>query len=137
VYRLKRAHPELFVSINGGIKTFEDIDEHRPHVDEVMIGRAAYDDPYLFAEVDRRYYGASTPVPTRHQIVESMYPYIDRIIAEGGRLHQVTRHMLGLFTGQRGARAFKRHLSENATKKTATTATLADALAKVPVEVAA
>lgn len=128
VYRLKRERPTLTIEINGGITTLAQVDEHLEHVDAVMIGRGAYDDPFMFAEVDRRYFGATTPIRTREEVVESMYPYIDRHIAAGGKLHQVTRHMLGLFAGQRGARAFKRHLSTYATRPGATSATLADAL---------
>lgn len=132
VYRLKAEFPELTIEINGGITTLDEVDVHLAHVDAVMIGRAAYDNPYLFASVDRRYYGAKTPVLSRHEVVERMVPYVERQIAEGTRLHSVTRHMLGLFVGQRGARAFKRHLSENATKKDATAQTLLDAVALVP-----
>ncbi len=132
VYRLKAAFPELTIEINGGIKTLDEVDAHLDHVDAVMIGRAAYDDPYLFAEVDRRYYGDPAPIPTRHEVVERMVPYVERVVASGARLHQVTRHMLGLFVGQRGARAFKRHLSENATRREASAQTLLDAVALVP-----
>ena len=114
VHRLKQAHPELEIVINGGIVTLDDAEAHLARVDGVMLGRAAYHTPYLLAEVDRRFYGAASPVPTRGEVLERFLPYVERKLGEGVRLHQMTRHILGLFQGQPGARAFRRHLSERA-----------------------
>ena len=97
-----------------------DLDEathHLSHVDGVMLGRAAYHDPYMLAEVDQRFFADHHPVPTRHDIIDAMLPYIDRERAKGTPLAAITRHMLGLMNGQKGARAWRRHLSENAHKK--------------------
>lgn len=114
VYRLKQAHDELEIVINGGIATLADAERHLTHVDGVMLGRAAYHDPYLLAEVDNRFFGAPSPVPTRAQVLERFMPYVERQLAQGQRLHRITRHMLGLFQGQPGARAFRRRLSGEA-----------------------
>ena len=114
VHRLKQAHPELEIVINGGIATLDDAEAHLRRVDGVMLGRAAYHTPYLLAEVDRRLYGAASPAPTRGEALERFLPYVERKLGEGVRLHQMTRHILGLFQGQPGARAFRRHLSERA-----------------------
>ncbi|MGI9384390.1 MAG: tRNA dihydrouridine(20/20a) synthase DusA [Methyloligellaceae bacterium] len=116
VYRLKQAYGGLEIVINGGIGTLEDAERHLMRVDGVMLGRAAYNNPYLLAEADRRFFGASTPVPSRRQVLERFMPYVERQLVLGIRLHQVTRHILGLFQGQPGARAFRRHLSEQAVK---------------------
>ncbi|NEZ58604.1 tRNA dihydrouridine(20/20a) synthase DusA [Adonisia turfae] len=112
VYRLKQEHPELWIEINGGIKTLEEADTHLQQVDAVMIGRAAYDTPYLFAVADRDIYAANAPL-TRHQIVTAMLPYIARWTEQGTKLHSITRHMLQLFHGQPGSRAWKRHLTDH------------------------
>ena len=114
VHRLKQAYPELEIVINGGIATLDDAEAHLARVDGVMLGRAAYHTPYLLAEVDRRFYGAASPAPTRGEVLERFLPYVERKLGEGVRLHQMTRHILGLFQGQPGARAFRRHLSERA-----------------------
>ncbi|MEL7367470.1 MAG: tRNA dihydrouridine(20/20a) synthase DusA [Myxococcota bacterium] len=132
VYRLKQERPDLEIEINGGITRVDAVNEHLEQVDAVMIGRAAYDDPYLFAEADRRFYGEDTPVPSRHEVVRALVPYAEQWVVEGGRLHSLTRHILGLFTGQPGARAFRRHLSEHGPRPGASATTLLDALARVP-----
>ena len=114
VYRLKEEKPELSVSINGGIKTFEDMQQQLTHVDGVMIGREAYHNPYILAEVDRLIYKkAEAEVKSREQIVLQMCDYIDSEISQGVALHSISRHMLGLFQGQRGARIWRRYISEN------------------------
>ena len=115
VHRLKQRHPDLTVVINGGFATLDEAALQLEMVDGVMLGRAAYQTPYLLADVDRRLYGAATAKPTRRQVIEAMLPYIERHIASGGRLNNVVRHMLGLYHGEAGARAFRRYLSENAT----------------------
>ncbi|MEZ6187644.1 MAG: tRNA dihydrouridine(20/20a) synthase DusA [Planctomycetota bacterium] len=113
VYRLKREFPELEVEINGGITSLDQAAEHLEHVDGVMIGRAAYREPYLFAEADRRFFADETPPHTREAIVEVMQDYLARWTAQGTRPQHVVRHLLTLFAGQPGARRWKRFLSEN------------------------
>ena len=96
-----------------------------------MLGRAAYHDPYLLAEVDRRAFGETTPVPSRAEALERFMPYVEARLAEGVRLHAMTRHVLGLFQGQPGARAFRRHLSERAVRPGAGAEVLREALGLV------
>lgn len=114
VYRLKRDFPHLQIEINGGIKSLQDVEAHLEHVDAVMVGRAAYEDPMLFADADRRFYGVAPPSLSRVEVVESMLPYIERVMAEGAKLHYVSRHLLNLFRGCRGGRRWRQLLSENA-----------------------
>jgi tRNA-dihydrouridine synthase A len=122
VFRLKAAHPHLTIVLNGGIATLDEAEAHLPHVDGVMLGRAAYQTPWLLAEVDRRVFGSGEPPPTRRAVLEGMIPYIEAHLAsshiEGansntGRLNNICRHMLGIYHGQPGARAFRRHISEH------------------------
>lgn len=135
VYRLKTDFPELIVEINGGVKTHDEIREHLKHVDAVMIGRAAYDDPFLFAEMDSRYFDeTSDPYTDRHSAIEAMYPYIEAQRSKDVRLSHITRHLLALFNGMPGARRWRRHLSENAVKEGAGVEVLQQALALVPRE---
>ncbi|QSQ18924.1 tRNA dihydrouridine(20/20a) synthase DusA [Pyxidicoccus parkwayensis] len=131
VYRLKSEFPHLDISINGGIKTLDAAAEHLKHVDGVMMGRAVYESPYLLAEADRRFFGAQEAPPERHAVVEAMLPYVERRMSQGAPLGAITRHMLGLFQGLPGARAWRRHLSENAHKSGAGPEVLMAALAKV------
>jgi len=111
VYRLKAAHPELTIVINGGIRSLDEAEEHLRHVDGVMVGRAAYQTPYLLADVDRRFFDSKEPPITRLAAIERLKPYIEKHLARGGRLNNVTRHILGLYHGEPGARMFRRHLS--------------------------
>jgi tRNA-dihydrouridine synthase A len=113
VYRLKTERPELHISINGGIETLDDTSSHLDHVDGVMLGRAAYQNPYVLADVDQRFYGSEEPVRSRYEIIEAYLPYIEREIVAGTHLIGITRHILGLFNGLPGARAWRRYLSEN------------------------
>jgi tRNA-dihydrouridine synthase A len=131
VYRLKSEFPHLDISINGGIKTMDAAADHLKHVDGVMMGRAVYENPYLLAEADRRFFGAQEAPPERHAVVEAMLPYVERRMRQGAPLGAITRHMLGLFQGLPGARAWRRHLSENAHKSGAGPEVLVAALAKV------
>ena len=131
VYRLKQDFRDLFIEINGGITTIEQIRHHLEFVDAVMIGRAAYDRPYLFATVDRDFYGQSTPIPTRQQIVEAMLPYIEYWVKNGVKLNSISRHMLQLFAGQAGTKTWKRYISEHAYLPNADATTISTALAKV------
>jgi tRNA-dihydrouridine synthase A len=131
VYRLKVARPDLTIVINGGINTLVEAKGHLAHVDGVMLGRAAYQTPYLLAEVDREIFGAATRPPTRADVIAEMLPYIEAHLARGGRLNNVVRHMLGLYHGVSGARAFRRHLSENAPRSAAPLDVLREAVALV------
>ena len=114
VYRMKARRPDLTVIVNGGIGSFSEAEEHLTHVDGVMLGRAAYQDPYILAEVDRRLFGKDEPAPSRLDVLDSFMPYVEAELARGVRLNQMTRHILGLFHGQPRARAFRRVLAENA-----------------------
>ncbi len=112
VYRLKRDRPDLQIEINGHIETLAQIDDHLSRVDAVMIGRAAYDNPWLFADVDARYFGAAPgSLSTRRDVVEQMLPYLAEWHAAGWPARNVVRHMLGLFAFQPGTRKFKQALS--------------------------
>jgi len=115
VYQLKREFPDLNIVLNGGIATTEQALAHLAHVDGVMIGRKAYHEPYFLAELEGALFEHDDwHAPSRHQLVESMIPYIERQLTRGVALHNITRHLLGLFAGQPGARAWRRHLSEYA-----------------------
>jgi tRNA-dihydrouridine synthase A len=131
VWRLKARHPELSIVINGGIADLDEAAAHLQHVDGVMLGRAAYQTPYILAEVDRRFFEPTAAVPTRAAAIEGMLPYIERHLASGGRLNNVVRHMLGLYHGEPRARAFRRHLSERAVREGAGIAILLEALSMV------
>lgn len=130
VYRLKRDFPQLSIIINGGIVDLEAVEGHLAHVNGVMLGRAAYQNPYLLAEVDRRLFGGPPP-PERRTVVEELLPYIERQLAHGVRLQAVVRHVLGLYQGQPGARHWRRHLSENAHRHGAGTEVVVKALNRV------
>jgi len=127
VYALKSARPQLNIIVNGGIETLEQAETHLAHVDGVMMGRAAYQMPAMLAEVDARFFGG----PQR-DVSEAVGAYVDYIAArlqQGVPLNAMTKHMLGLFHGQPGARAFRRHLSEHACRKAVGLGVLRDALA--------
>jgi tRNA-dihydrouridine synthase A len=111
VHRLKRDFPELEIVVNGGIATLEDVDAQLAAVDGVMLGRAAYQDPWLLSAFDARYFAEQGALKTRREVVEAIVPYAERHVAAGGSLRQITRHMLGLYHGQPGARAWRRALS--------------------------
>lgn len=129
VYRLKQDFPHLFIEINGGILTLDQAQAQRQRVDAAMIGRAAYDDPYLFALADSQIYGEETAPPDRHQVALAMLPYIDQAIKSGTRLHSISRHMLQLFANQPGSRRWKRYLTENSNKPGAGVEVIEGALA--------
>jgi tRNA-dihydrouridine synthase A len=128
VYRLKAARPELDVSINGGIASIEDSVRHLEQVDGVMMGRAAYKEPWRLLAVDPALFGVAAPFGTPKEAALAMIPYVEREMARGIRLHGITRHMLGLFTGVPGARMFRRHLSEEGVKSGAGIGVLREAL---------
>lgn len=131
VYRLKQARPDLPIGINGGIRTMAEVKEHLQHVDGVMLGRVAYQEPEILLQVDRELFGEEPPVADAFEAIAAYEPYIAARLAEGVRLHAMTRHMLGLFTGRPGARAYRRHLATEAIKSEADLQTLRDAVAHV------
>ena len=116
VYRLKARLPNRFIGINGGIHTLDEADAHLKHVDGAMLGRAAYHTPCVLADVDTRFYGAAARDFDAAALMDAMAVYAGRHIASGGKLGQVTRHMVGLFHGQKGARRFRQILSTDATR---------------------
>lgn len=132
VYQLKRDFPELEVMLNGGIRDLVQVDTAMQQVDGVMIGRQAYQQPYFLADIER-YLDPASVLPERREIVEQMIPYIERELAAGERLGRITRHMLGLFAGQPGARAWRRYLSEHAFRDIAGVDTVIAALEAIPV----
>ncbi|ELR98287.1 tRNA dihydrouridine(20/20a) synthase DusA [Gloeocapsa sp. PCC 73106] len=128
VHRLKRDFPHLYIEINGGITKLSEIQEQLELVDAVMIGRAAYDHPYFLATVDREIYGAQYKPPTRPEIVAQMLPYIENCLNSGFSLNSISRHLLHLFTGEPGSRAWKRYISEHAHLPQADARVIAQAL---------
>jgi len=131
VYRLKAAHPQLPIVLNGGIASVEQAAEHLRHLDGVMMGRAAYQEPWRLLAVDAQLFGAAAPPPDAKAAARALIPYIERELARGVRLHAITRHVLGLFRGVPGARAFRRHLATEAVKASADAETFCDALALI------
>ena len=114
VYRLKEDFPELEIVVNGGIGSLDEAERHLARVDGVMIGRSAYQTPYVLAEADRRFFGSADPVPTREGVARALLPYVEAQCAIGVPVKAITRHILGLFNGEPGARLWRRTLSETA-----------------------
>lgn len=131
VYRLKQDLPHLTVVINGGIQSLEQCKAHLHNVDGVMVGREAYQNPWMLVQVDELLFGTDKPAASRDAIISALLPYAERQLARGARLNHITRHILGLYQGVPGARKFRRHLSENAYRKDAGIAVLAEAHALV------
>ena len=127
VFRLKRDFPDFEIVINGGLADIDQVDDILRQVDGAMIGRQAYHQPYFLAELEKHFNPGWT-LPDRRAVVEQMLPYVDSVIATGVPLARVTRHMLGLFAGQPGARAWRRYISEHAHLHGAGTEVLSDAL---------
>ncbi len=132
VYKLKQLFPQLEILINGGITSLEQCQQHLQQVDGVMVGREAYHHPYVLADVDRLFYGSRRTPRTRHQVIDALVPYIEQQLALGAHLQHITRHILGLFHLQPGAKRFRRHLSENAWKPGAGIDTLIKAVELSP-----
>jgi tRNA-dihydrouridine synthase A len=132
VYRLKQALPTCVIEINGGIATLDQASEHLRYVDGVMIGRAAYDHPFLFALADQQCFADDNLAPTRRQVIEAMLPYAEDWTRRGLGAGRMLRHMLGLFAYQRVAKAWKRYLSEQIQQSVDAVAILAQALCVVP-----
>lgn len=131
VYQIKQAFPALEIIINGGITTLEQCQQHLQHVDGVMVGREAYHNPWLLAQVDPLLYGTPAPLESRQAALLAMLPYVQAQLDAGVPLGHISRHLLGLFQGMPGARAFRRLISENAHKPDAGVKLLRDALAKI------
>ncbi|MCC2113046.1 MAG: tRNA dihydrouridine(20/20a) synthase DusA, partial [Hyphomicrobiales bacterium] len=131
VYRLKAARPELPIIINGGIDSLDAAEEHLAHVDGVMLGRVAYKTPALLLDVDRRLFDCAPPLGTAEAVAEKMIGYIEAERARGTRPAAITRHMLGLFQGVPGARAWRRILTVESIREDADAGVLARALAAV------
>ena len=131
VYRLKAAHPRLEIVLNGGIADLDQALTHFPRVDGVMMGRAAYQEPWRLLAVDPVLFGEPTRFPSPKAAAEALAPYVERALERGVRLHAITRHVLGLFRGVPGARAFRRHLATEAVKSGADVATFRAALARI------
>src|ERR1700710_2840944 len=129
VYRLKAALPNVPIIINGGIGGLAEAKQHLGHVDGVMLGRAAYQEPWRLLSVDRELFGETAPHAAMKDVFEAMTPYIEDQLARGTRLHSMTRHFVGAFHGVPGARAFRRHLAENGVKPGAGVDVLRDAVA--------
>jgi tRNA-dihydrouridine synthase A len=131
VYRLKAAFPDVPVIINGGIAGLTEARAHLAHVDGVMLGRAAYQEPWRLLAADPELFGEASPHATMKDVFEAMMPYIERELARGTRLHAMTRHFVGAFHAVPGARAFRRHLAENGVRPGASVNVLRDAIALV------
>jgi len=129
VWALKASHPELEIIINGGIATLGSAQAQLAKVDGVAIGRSAYQNPYLLADVDRQLFGEKAPPPSRRAVLEALIPYAEAHLGRGGRLNNIVRHILGLYHGQPHARAFRRHLAQNAPRPGAGIEVLTESIA--------
>ncbi|MCF7364518.1 tRNA dihydrouridine(20/20a) synthase DusA [Vibrio diazotrophicus] len=131
-YQIKKDFSHLNIAINGGVKSLEEAKLHLAHLDGVMIGREAYQSPYILAEVDQQIFGLDAPVKKRSEVIFEMFPYIEQQLSQGAYLGHITRHMLGMFQSMPGARQWRRHISENAHKAGAGIEVVEAALAKIP-----
>jgi tRNA-dihydrouridine synthase A len=136
-YRLKAALPHVPVVINGGIASLEEAGAHLAHVDGVMLGRAAYQEPWRLLNVDPLLFGETAPHASMKDAFEAMMPYIERELSRGTRLHAITRHFVGAFHAVPGARAFRRHLAEQGVRTGAGVNVLRDAISLVQERAAA
>jgi tRNA-dihydrouridine synthase A len=135
VYRLKAAHPDLTIAINGGIRTAGEWTGHLDHVDGVMVGREAYQNPETLLSVDPLLFGKDAPHKDAFEVLVALEPYIARHLESGGRLHSITRHLVGFFTGRRGARLYRQHLANHCVGESATLADFQAAIAHVSREI--
>ncbi|WP_091349765.1 tRNA dihydrouridine(20/20a) synthase DusA [Gilliamella bombicola] len=117
VYQLKQDYPDLTIAINGGIKTIDEIKYHLQYVDGVMVGREAYQNPLLLTQIDAQIFGLNSPTIEPKSAIRALYPYIEQQLTQGVQLNHIMRHTLGLFNGRKGARQWRRYLSENSHKK--------------------
>ncbi len=116
VYQIKKDFPELEIIINGGIHTLDQCQEHLEKVDGVMLGREVYHNPYMMAEVDQQLYNSTSPIKSRKEILQQFMDYVEKQLAQDVYLKHMSRHILGLFHGAAGAKAWRRHISENSYK---------------------
>ncbi|MEQ1889938.1 MAG: tRNA dihydrouridine(20/20a) synthase DusA [Alphaproteobacteria bacterium] len=130
-HRMKAEFPHLTFVLNGGLHSLADAAPHLAQMDGVMLGRAAYHNPYLLAEVDSRLFGDITPPPSRIEVIERLLPWTEEQIGQGIPLHCITQHILGLFQGQPGAKSWRRHISENAHRPGAGVEVIRNALAQM------
>ncbi len=137
VYRLKERRPDLVIVLNGGVETLSQASAHLAHVDGVMMGRAAYKEPWRLGQVDPTIFGVPAPISSAREAAEALIPYLEREIAAGARANSILRHVLGLFQAVPGARAFRRHLATMAVRPGAGAEVLREAVAFVAVERAA
>jgi len=128
VQTIKQDFPALEIIINGGITSLASVEEQLKHVDGVMVGREAYHNPFILAEVDQRLFFQPSSLKSRADIVFELIPYVQAELKQGTRLNSISRHILGLFHGEKGARSWRRHLSENATQSVADEQLLLQAL---------
>jgi len=128
VNALKQAFPELNIVINGGITTLDQSATLLDHVDGVMVGREAYHNPYILANVDQRLFGAQHNVTSRQEVLINFIEYVDQQIEQGEKLHYMSKHILGLYHGEHNGKAFRRYISENAYKPHANSDVLKQAL---------
>jgi len=128
VHALKQRFSQVPIIINGGLVSLDQMGEQLGHVDGVMVGRAAYQEPYLLFDVDQRFFGEAPPAGSLFEVIERFVPYVERELEKGVLLNAMTRHILGLFNGRKGARAFRRHLATEAVKPGAGVQVLRDAL---------
>lgn len=131
VYRLKQDFPDTEIIINGGVKTLQACEQHLQRVDGVMLGREAYRNPWVLRQVDTLIFEEQSRLKSRQQLLQEVYPYIERQLAQGMPLTKMVRHIIGLFHGEPNARQWRRHLSENAWRKSAGMQTLYEAERKV------
>jgi tRNA-dihydrouridine synthase A len=137
VYRLKERRPDLVIVLNGGVETLPQASAHLAHVDGVMMGRAAYKEPWRLGQVDPTIFGVPAPLTSAREVAEALIPYLERETAAGARANSILRHVLGLFQAVPGARAFRRHLATMAVRPGAGAEVLREALAFVANERAA
>lgn len=133
VHRLKSDFPKLEIIINGGIKGLDSAKEQLEHLDGVMIGREAYQNPWILAEADKKIFCDNHPIPNRHEIIDRLMPFVQKEFELGTPLNRITRHILGLFQNQPGAKAWRRHISENAHRPEATPDLITQAAKLVPI----
>ncbi|MDH5485040.1 MAG: tRNA dihydrouridine(20/20a) synthase DusA [Gammaproteobacteria bacterium] len=135
VYRLKQAYPQLEIIINGGLTSLDTAIAQLEHVDGVMMGREAYHNPYILAEVDRLFYDDKAEIVTREAVLQGLMSYIAAELDKGTKLHAITRHIMGLYQAVPGARAWRRHLSEQGVKQAAGLETLVEAAKFIGVDI--
>lgn len=126
IYQVKNENPSLAIILNGGVQTLDQATQHLAYVDGVMLGRAAHQNPSQLADIDPRFFGEARA--NMDAVLDAWCTYVERKLADGVRLNSMTRHMLGLFNGRPGARAFRRHLSQNAVRDGAGISVLREAL---------